>query len=1033
MRLHAEKDEHRAALAIYAELDEALRAERGARPSAATQDLARELERLAIRRPGTTAALHVTRRPVRRSPAAPPPSGTVTFVAVRAEDAPADVRPELTALNEGPRRHGGVNIDLAGGSSYLAAFAHASDALDWAAACQIRAAPPRAAMAVHTTEVAPIADGTYPRSTTEHVLLLLAAAHPTQILYSETAASVIRYGLNGGLRLRDLGSYRLAGTDTSERLFQLDYPGGPDALAPLGAESAYKSRLPLRLTRFFGRQGEMAELQALLAGEARLVTLVGGPGCGKTRLALEVAYRAQETFAGRVWFVPLADVREERVILDHALDFLGIARSPETPPLEQIAAALGDEAALILFDNCEHLQAPAVELSALRERLPAVRCLATSRRRLELSGERTFAVGPLPTPPAALQEDLLANESVQLFVDRARDAQPDFRLSAGNSGAVVELCRRLEGVPLALELAAARVNVLAPAQILERIWKLDVLASRSHEGDDRHHSLRAALDWSYCLLSPELQRFFDRLSVFRGGWTVEAAEAVCEEPLASDYLVQLAELSLIQPDPNVRTEPRYRMLEMLRQYAASRLEASGAQKTIRDSHFRYFRALSERFYSNHLGPDAKLWLDIIDEDRENLLAALDCYENAPDDIERAMNMAKFLFAYSWQRGYLSLWSAVLDRMLTADSERRPTTARGWILTQAAQLAHSRDMDCARSLYSEALTIARLLKVGRLEAAALVGLGIVAYHHGDYAAAKQFFAEAGELYRMLGEEGEALRPLFQLGIIAYDQGDYDSAWKIFSENLEALRKGGARWTLPGAMMNLGNVAIKKGDYSTASSLYQEALAISREIDMPENSAHCLGLLGMVDNQLGDTALAISRTSEALEIAHKIDAKELIAFSNLNLGYLYQLTGDTERARSHLAASLRLGPHVMRKRLIPAALEYAGRLAAAEADRPSCSKSLEIREHAIRLFAADQGIRDSIGVPPEEPWVPEYVRLLRGAVDQQTFERAWAEGLAMTHDEAISYTLAFLDGLKLADLTTEGAEQPQPGQEFPQAAE
>jgi tetratricopeptide (TPR) repeat protein len=315
-----------------------------------------------------------------------------------------------------------------------------------------------------------------------------------------------------------------------------------------------------------------------------------------------------------------------------------------------------------------------------------------------------------------------------------------------------------------------------------------------------------------------------------------------------------------------------------------------------------------------------------------------------------------------------------------------------------------DTDSARSFLVEALEIARLLKVRYCEAEALRGLGIVAKNQGDYTLAKQLFAEAAKLHRMLGNERMAAATLLSLGIIAFDQGDYDSACRAFSDNLELLRKHEETAGLALTLACLGNVAAMKKDYSLANSLYEEGLPIARISDK-STAIQILCNWGYLAHELGDTALAISRNSEALEMARQIDDRERVSLSVLNLGYLFQLTGDTERSRTHLLEFLRLGP--MAKRMYPLGLEYASRLASAQADRPSVLKRLGTLEHAVRLYAAAQGIRDSIGAASEESWVHEHVSSLRDAVDAPMFEAAWEEGLAMTFDQAIAYAADYLE--------------------------
>jgi len=464
MRLYASAGEPATALKQYQELERVFREELGESPSRATRELARQLESL----PAGTGS--IAREPVRARPRSPSPAalptGTVTLLAVdfgfpgkrgkRGEHGEHGERGSeplallhrafRESLRRELRQHGGAEVgDHA--HSVLVAFARTGDAVACAAASprallhlasQSEGAVPRARVAVHTGDVE-VHGGQYRGPVPDRLGQLLGAAHPGQILCSESTASLLRHELNGGLSLRDLGMYRLHGASASERVFQLAMPEAQEAFPPLTADSRHASHLPFQLTRFFGRERELETLEAMLSGDVRLVTLIGAPGCGKTRLAAEVARRLIESFLGAVWFVPLADLRDVGAILDRTLDPLAIPRSPESAPLEQIAEALAEQRALLVFDNFEHLTTGAGAVLGLLERLPRLRCLATSRRRLGLTGEREFPVEPLPMPSAPAVEDLLRNECVQLFVDRAQAVKPDFQLTPGNAEAVLEI------------------------------------------------------------------------------------------------------------------------------------------------------------------------------------------------------------------------------------------------------------------------------------------------------------------------------------------------------------------------------------------------------------------------------------------------------------------------------------------------------------------------------------------------------------------------------------------------------------------
>ena len=396
-------------------------------------------------------------------------------------------------------------------------------------------------------------------------------------------------------------------------------------------------RLPIQFTRFFGREQDCTHISDLLEMlDTRLVTLTGTGGVGKTRLALETAHQITERtasrFAGPMCFVPLADLSDARLIPAAIADALALARADDVEPLDQVVAALSElRPALLVLDNFEHLVKRGAPLVlSLLTRLPSLTCLVTSRRRLLLPGEREYPVSPLPVPPLGLLDAPETPDqvtSVQLFVDRAQAARPDFQLTRGNAAAVAALCRNLEGIPLAIELVAARAMALSPAQMNERLaQRFEVPSSRGGDEEDHYRSLWAALAWSYELLSPSLQRFFRGLSIFQGGCTVEAAQAVCTEPRALEFLTQLRERSLVMVDHD-GAAPRFRLLETLREFAGEQL-SEGERAGLRARHGDYFMAQAEASRAALCGPEQAHWLERLEADNDNLRAALDAaYED----------------------------------------------------------------------------------------------------------------------------------------------------------------------------------------------------------------------------------------------------------------------------------------------------------------------------------------------------------------------------------------------------------------------
>lgn len=431
-------------------------------------------------------------------------------------------------------------------------------------------------------------------------------------------------------------------------------------------------RLPAWLTRFFGREAEVAHLRAMLVAEQRrLVTLTGSGGSGKTRLAVEVARGLVEAFQGAVWFVSLADLSDARLIGESVRDALRLPRSPSVEPLEQVAAALGRQPALLLLDNFEHLLAQGVALVRdLLERVETLTVLVTSRQRLDLAGERELAVLPLPIPRiAGSLEELIRCESVQIFIDRAQAVRSEFEVTPANARAVAELCRRLEGIPLAVELAAARAQVLTPAQMLAQIAdRFDLLVSWERDVPARHRTLRTALDWSYQLLLPQLKQFFARLSVFRGGWTAKAAAAVCEEPKTLEYLEVLRECSLVVAEERAE-EMRFQMLETLREYAREQLTPE-EQAGLEQRHAAHYMALAEQAMPELHGPAQGRWLERLEQEHDNLRVAMEELEEEAAYLVRRAALGEAVKGRELQESpldsaRLAKWGQIVEHLAPA--------------------------------------------------------------------------------------------------------------------------------------------------------------------------------------------------------------------------------------------------------------------------------------------------------------------------------------------------------------------------------
>ena len=641
-----------------------------------------------------------------------------------------------------------------------------------------------------------------------------------------------------------------------ERRQALPAPDGA-AAGPEGETTDPDLRgFPLQFTRFFGREDESAQVADWLRSPAtRLVTLTGPGGAGKTRLAAHAARAASGGFPGPVCFVPLADLAEASLLCDAVLGALGLPRAATPGPLEQVVAALSAQPpALLVLDNFEHLVGRGAPLvSALLTRLPALTCLVTSRRRLALPGEREFLVPPLPQPDADAAASVVARApSAQLFVDRAQAARPDFQLTPGNAAAVAALCRTLEGLPLAIELVAARAMTLTPAQMNERLaQRFALLTSRRGDKGTRHRSLWAALEWSHDLLPPDLGRFFAGLSVFRGGGTAEAARSVCEQPQAVEFLTQLRERSLLVMEDvseGGSEARRFRLLETLREFAAEHLPPEERRPLAR-RHADHFLSLAEEAAPHLTGPDQGLWLDRLESDHENLRRALAYWLEDDEGGDEALRLCGALWRFWAVHGHYASGRSSIEKALARPGG--PAEARALAANGGGNLASEQaDYAAAEAWYGESLAILRASGHTAGVAACLSNLGRVAMHREDYDRAEALHAEALALRRADGHKGGIAYTVECQAIVAQHRRDTARARVLHEEALaiwgETGNDGGRMW----ALGNLAEINAEEGDDEAAAAQYAEALRLCVMLQDRHMLYNLLGCFAALAARRGD---------------------------------------------------------------------------------------------------------------------------------------------------------------------------------------
>jgi predicted ATPase/DNA-binding SARP family transcriptional activator len=634
--------------------------------------------------------------------------------------------------------------------------------------------------------------------------------------------------------------------------------------------------LPLELSSFVGREREVAEIKGLLA-ERRLVSLIGPGGCGKTRLALAVAHEMVEGFEDGVWWVELASLSEPKLVAGAVVSALGVREAPDLSPTEMLVEHLEPRKALLVLDNCEHLiEGCAVLADALLRSCPNLGILATSREPLRIAGESTWPVPSLSLPDSQQRppaKELARYEAIRLFVERAGAADTGFTLTDQNASAVARLCRKLDGIPLAIELAAARVRALTVEQISERLEDpLGLLTTGSRTAAPRHQTLRATLQWSYELLDERERELFNRLSVFAGGWDLEAAEAVgaggpVEAGQVLDLLSNLVDKSLVvvEPSPVDAGALRYGMLEPVRQYALERLVEGGEVEETRRRHAAFFLALAEE-----ARPKVRAeveWLERLEQENANLRGALS-WAHAADDISTAARLGWALHVFWWSRNHQPEGRQWIEPILQR-REELPLRSRIQATIVAAVMAFGQGDTEAVERYCEELMGYSREAGGDAyaDSYAHAGLGLVVMLQGDFEASKKHLEEALPLFREAGEDGQAASTYSWLGTVLLLQGDHEGARRSFKEGLALGRSIGDRLSICTALFNLAQLALAGGDYDAAFDRFAEGIAPSEELGDRGNIAYLLEGLGVVAGARGEAGRAarLLGASEALTSA------------------------------------------------------------------------------------------------------------------------------------------------------------------------
>jgi predicted ATPase len=737
---------------------------------------------------------------------------------------------------------------------------------------------------------------------------------------------------------------------------------------PAKQVDARPANLPVQRTGFVGREEEVAAAkELLLRQDVRLVTITGPGGIGKTRLAVEVASGLVECFPGGAHFVPLSSLCDPGLIPSAIVQALGIREAGGQSPLQLLRENLQDSLRaplLLLLDNFEHLVQSAPTVAELLVMGPGLKILVTSRSALHLYGEHEFPVSPLALPDTRslpTVEVLSRYPAVALFVQRAVAAKPDFELNRENASAVAEICARLDGLPLAIELAAARVKVLSPSSMLTRLAsRLQLLTGGARDLPERQQTLRAAMDWSYDLLSPAEQTLFRRLAVFVGGCNLEGVEAVCDTKgdLDSDLLDGMASMvdkSLVQQVEQAKGESRFVMLETIREYALEKLEASGEKPLTKRAHAAYCLVLAEE-NTEQSGAEGAEWLERFMLEHDNFLAGLE-WLTQTGDADWGLRLGAALFRFWEMREYLAEGRDSLGKVLKLPGAAGPSKARARALFAAGVLAGEQgDYVAADAFIKESLEIARHLGDRQGVAVSLNALAVQARDQDNLAAAHSLFEESLVVWRELGDPKAVARSLSNLANVVKLQGDFAGARVLYAECLSIFMGLGDRTGVAWSMNYQGDVARDQGDSAAAQTLYEQAMAIFRELGDPWGVAGTLADLGSLAREQENYPEAHSLYRESIKLFHELDHKRGVA------------------------------------RLLECF---------------ACSAAVQLEaERSLRLAGAAAALRQNIGAPltpVEQAKLEATLHPARQSLTDTVGVTAWLEGWALPVEEAIKEVL------------------------------
>jgi predicted ATPase/class 3 adenylate cyclase len=938
------------------------------------------------------------------------PSGTVTFLFTDIEGSTKLAQGHPDTWESLRKRHddilrsaiesqNGYVFNIIG-DAFCAAFHTASDGLNAAIESQQKlqtenweGTPVKVRMGLHSGSAEIYGNEYHGYMTLARVQRVMSVAYGGQVLLSNACAELIHNELPDGISLRDMKEHHLKGLLNPEHLWQIVAPDLQHDFPPLQSLNETPNNLPIQLTSFIGREKEVEQIKQRLE-KNRLVTLTGSGGIGKTRLSIQVASELLTEYPNGVWLVELAPITDPALVTQAVCAALDVTPQGNTHALNVLTDYLHSKKILLVVDNCEHLIDACAQLcDSLLHACPNLHIIASSREALGIDGENAYRVPSLSLPdPNGDLQTIEESEAVKLFMERANAVLPEFEITETNVSVIAQICQRLDGIALAIELAASRVKLLKVEQIASRLDDaFRLLTGGSRTALPRQQTLRALIDWSYNLLSDEERTALRQLSVFMGGWTLEAAEAVCGNSDILNLLTHLVDKSLVAINREHGDEPRYYLLETIRQYAREKLAESGEGEQIRARHLDCFLKLVQRGENNIYGAGQAEWLQKLEDEHENLNAALEW--SLQGNVTSGQQLTASLW-WAWNEGgHNSEIYSWLERMLAATPG------------------------------DETLVVAKLLS----------GVGWLTAKTEDRKNANQ---KSVTIFRKLGDEIGAAFPLSTLGILAYLQSDYERAIQLFEESVRLFKAGGNKWGVRHMMGTLGYTAEAQENYVQAQKYYEESLLISKEIEDQDGIAWTLYLMAMlVESSQGDNARAVELYDEALKISKAVKAKPVTSMILQRLGIAFLQRGDYERSRLLFEEELEINRKTGNRPGVSYGLNSLGWCARLQGDyrkaRSYYSDGLQLikqsgdddgianylvdvgillgveghPENFARLLGLAEGLFPNIMkmlIPFSRTETEQYIETARAALGDDAYTAAYEAGKKMSLDEAVVYT-------------------------------